>query len=147
MLVQPQEQSLEEIVEGFKKGVAENLSAEDYATHYNLGIAYREMGLVDEAIGEFQLASKDPGHLADCCAMLGLCFVEKGLPELAIKWYRRALETPNLSEESSLGLLYDMGDVYMIMGDWDAARKTFVELYGINSNYRDVVAKLAELEN
>jgi tetratricopeptide (TPR) repeat protein len=125
--------------------VAENLSAEDYDTHYNLGIAYREMGLLDEAIGEFQLAAKDPVHLVDCCSMLGVSFLEKGLPELAVKWYQRGLQAPDLKEEVTLSLLYDMGEVYLTMGDIEAARKTFVELYGINSNYRDVVAKLEEL--
>ncbi len=142
----PQEQSLEEIVEGFKRGVSESLSAEDYDTHYNLGIAYREMGLLDEAIGEFQLASKEPRYLVDCASLLGGCFLDKGLPELAIKWYQRGLEIPNLPEEAFQGMLYDLGNVYMFQGDLDKARKTFVEIYGVNSNYRDVVAKLAELE-
>jgi hypothetical protein len=141
----PQEQSLEEIVEGFKKGVAENLSPEDYDTHFNLGIAYREMGLLDEAIGEFQLASKDVEHLVECCSMLGICFLDKGLPELAVKWYKRGLEVPNLIEDRQLGLLYDMGNALALAGDRDAAYKTFVEIYGINSNYRDIVAILQEL--
>ncbi|MEM7051825.1 MAG: tetratricopeptide repeat protein [Acidobacteriota bacterium] len=144
-LEQPSEPSLEEIVEGFKQGVAENLSAEDYDTHFNLGIAYREMGLLDEAIGEFQLASKDPGHLVECCSMLGLSFLEKGLPELAVKWYRRGLEAPDLTEEDSHGLLYDLGNVYLSTGDLASAHQTYVEIYGTNSNYRDVVAKLEEI--
>ncbi|HMA28552.1 MAG TPA: tetratricopeptide repeat protein, partial [Thermoanaerobaculia bacterium] len=66
---------LEEIFREFKKGVEQQLSPEDYETHYNLGIAYKEMGLTDEAIGEFQLASKDPLHAVECCSMLGLCFL------------------------------------------------------------------------
>jgi tetratricopeptide (TPR) repeat protein len=139
------EQSLEEIVEGFKKGVAEHLSPTDYDTHFNLGIAYREMGLLDEAIGEFQLAAKDPRYLVTSSSMLGLCFLDKGLPELAVKWYRRGMETPNLAEDDLLGLMYDLGNAYMIMGDMSSAFATFVELYGINTNYRDVVAKIEEL--
>lgn len=139
------EQSLEDIVEGFKKGVAEHLSPTDYDTHFNLGIAYREMGLLDEAIGEFQLAAKDPGHLVLCCSMLGLCFLDKGLPDLAVKWYRRALESPSIHEEDQLGMLYDLGNVYMQLGDNVTAYNTFAELYGINAHYRDVVAKLEEL--
>jgi hypothetical protein len=103
------------------------------------------MGLLDEAIGEFQLASKDPSHLVVCCSMLGLCFLDKGLPELSIKWYRRGLEAPGLSEEDQLGLMYDLGNAYMAMGDVISAYGTFVEIYGINTNYRDVVAKLEEL--
>jgi tetratricopeptide (TPR) repeat protein len=144
MLVQS-EQTLEEIVEGFKKGVAEHLSPTDYDTHFNLGIAYKEMGLLDEAIGEFQLASKDPRYLVHCCSMLGLCFLDKGLPDLAIKWYHRALELPGISEEDSMGMLYDLGNVYMAMSDWENAYKTFGDLYGIDANYRDVVAKIEEL--
>lgn len=144
-LVPAQEQSLEEIVEGFKKGVAESLSPEDFDTHFNLGIAYREMGLLDEAIGEFQLAAKDAKYLLDCCSLLGACFLEKGLPELAVKWYQKGLETPDLSEEATLGLLYDLGNLYASVGETDRARKTFVEIYGVNSNYRDVVARLEEL--
>jgi len=140
-----EEPSLEEIVEGFKKGVAESLAPEDYDTHFNLGIAYREMGLLDEAIGEFQLAAKHPNYLLDCCSLLGGCFLEKGLPELAIKWYQKGLSTPDLSEEGRLGLLYDLGNLFVTSGDTDNARRTFVEIYGINSNYRDTVAILEEL--
>ncbi len=140
------EQSLEEIVQGFKRGVEEQLSEEDFDTHFDLGIAYREMGLLDEAIGEFQVASKSPDHVASGCSMLGICFLEKGLPELAIKWYTRGLSAPGVSEDDSLALLYDLGSVYLSIGDRKNARKTLVEVYGINSHYRDIAAQLAELE-
>ncbi len=140
-----QDQSLQDIIEGFKQGVAENLSPEDYDTHFNLGIAYREMGLLDEAIGEFQLASKDDRYIVDCSSLLGLCFLEKGLPELAVRWYRKGLESPSIEEEATLGLLYDMGNAYLTLGDSAAAHKTFIEIYGLNSNYRDVSTKLESL--
>jgi len=87
----------------------------------------------------------DARHLVISCSMLGLCFLDKGLPELAIKWYQRGLAAPSVSEEDSLGLLYDLGNVYLSVGDNSTAYHTYVELYGINSNYRDVVAKLEEL--
>jgi tetratricopeptide (TPR) repeat protein len=145
LLVQQAEQSLEEIVEGFKKGVAEHLSPTDYDTHFNLGIAYREMGLLDEAIGEFQIAAKDSSHLVLCCSMLGLCFLDKGLPELAVRWYRRGLDVPGVNEEDTLGLLYDLGCAYLAVDDRESAYKTFVDLYGMDTNYRDVVARIEEL--
>ena len=144
MLVQS-EQTLEEIVEGFKKGVSEHLSPTDYDTHFNLGIAYREMGLLDEGIGEFELAAKDPRYLVLCCSMLGLCFLDKGMPELAVKWYQRALEFPGIGEEDSLGMRYDLGNTYMLLGDWETAYQTFIDVYGMNAEYRDVQAKLEEL--
>jgi tetratricopeptide (TPR) repeat protein len=139
------EQSLEDIVATFKKGVSEVLSAEDYDTHFNLGIAYREMGLTDEAIGEFQLAARAPQHLLDCCSLLGMCFLEKGIPELAVKWYRRGLDTLGLTEEQGLALRYELGNALATAGERAEAYKAFVEIYGNNSNYRDVVARVAEL--
>ncbi|MCP4202890.1 MAG: tetratricopeptide repeat protein [bacterium] len=145
LMPQLEEQSIEEIVEGFKQGVAETLSTEDFDTHYNLGIAYREMGLVDEAIGEFQLAAKSEQYLVDCCSLLGASFLEKGFQDLAVKWYERGLKAPNVSDEEKLGLLYELGNLYLSTGDRATAKDTFAEIYGANSNYRDVVAKLEEL--
>jgi tetratricopeptide (TPR) repeat protein len=140
------EVSLEEIFREFKKGVEQQLSSEDYETHYNLGIAYKEMGLVDEAIGEFQLASKDPGRALECCSMLGHCFLEKGMPQLAVKWFRKGLETPAIQEAQTAGMLYDLALVYQGTGETDLAYRTFQEVYGLNANYRDVVQRVRELE-
>ena len=142
-----EEQSLEEIFKEFKKGVEQQLDSEDYDTHYNLGIAYKEMGLIDEAIGEFQLASKDPKRAVECASMLGLCFLEKGMPQLAIKWYRKGLEMAEITEDEHIGLLYDLASAYVEVGDTDNAQKSFMEVYGINSNYRDVVSRIKQLED
>ncbi|HEX8171641.1 MAG TPA: tetratricopeptide repeat protein [Thermoanaerobaculia bacterium] len=142
-----EEQSLEEIFKEFKKGVEQQLDSEDYDTHYNLGIAYKEMGLIDEAIGEFQLASKDPKRAVECASMLGLCFLEKGMPQLAIKWYRKGLEMPEITEEEHVGLLYDLGAAYQEVGDTDNAQRSFMEVYGMNSNYRDIVTRIKALED
>ena len=142
-----EEQSLEEIFKEFKKGVEQQLDSEDYDTHYNLGIAYKEMGLIDEAIGEFQLASKDPKRAVECASMLGLCFLEKGMPQLAIKWYRKGLEIPEITEEEHLGLLYDLGSASMEVGDVDNAQKAFMEVYAMNTSYRDIASRIKQLED
>jgi tetratricopeptide (TPR) repeat protein len=142
-----EEQSLEEIFREFKKGVEQQLDSEDYDTHYNLGIAYKEMGLIDEAIGEFQLASKDPKRAVECASMLGLCFLEKGMPQLAIKWYRKGIEMPEVTEDEHVGLLYDLASAYQEVGDTENAQKAFMEVYGMNSNYRDTVGRIKQLED
>lgn len=139
------EVSLEEIFRDFKKGVEQQLSPEDYETHYNLGIAYKEMGLTDEAIGEFQLAAKDPLHAVECCAMLGLCFLEKGLPQLAVKWYRKGLDTVGIKDDDRLGLQYALAGVLEQIGDADGAYRTYLEIYSSNAAYRDVPARIKEL--
>ncbi|HVO51096.1 MAG TPA: tetratricopeptide repeat protein [Thermoanaerobaculia bacterium] len=136
---------LEEIFREFKKGVEQQLSPEDYETHYNLGIAYKEMSLTDEAISEFQRASKSPQYAVECCSMLGLCFLEKGMPQLAIKWYKKGLEAPNIRDDDRLGLQYDLASVYAGLGDRDNAYKTFLEIYGANASFRDVGERLREL--
>ena len=104
------------------------------------------MGLVDEAIGEFQLASKDPGRAVECCSMLGHCFLEKGMPQLAIQWFRKGLETPSIGDSATAGMLYDLARVYQDTGDMDSAYKTYREVFGLNANYRDVVQRVQELD-
>lgn len=140
------ETNLQEIFREFRKGVEQQLSAEDYETHYNLGIAYKEMGLLDEAIGEFQLASKAPALAVECCSLLGLCFLEKGMPQLAIKWYGKGLAAPGIREPETTGLLYDLARVYQDTGDTNLAYTTFLEVYGMNTNYRDVAERVRDLE-
>lgn len=137
---------LADIFKEFKKGVDKQLGKEDYDTRYNLGIAYKEMGLVDEAIAEFQLAAKDDGRLLECSSMLGICFLEKGMPKLAIKWFEKGLKAPGRSDEEYQGLRYDLAIAYEADGDADRALVLFSELYGQNANFRDVAAKVRELK-
>jgi tetratricopeptide (TPR) repeat protein len=137
--------SLEEIFRAFKKGVEQQVDSEDYDTHYNLGIAYKEMGLVDEAIGEFQFAAKDPNRTVECCGILGLCFREKGMPDLALKWYKRGLDAPDLEEQEAVGLRYDIAEVHREQGNHGKALQLYTEVFGMDSTYRDVAAKVKEM--
>ena len=141
-----QNYSIEQILIDFKKGVEKQLGAEDYDTRYNLGIAYKEMGLIDEAIAEFQIAAKDPNRLLECCSMLGLCFVEKGMPKLAVKWYQRGLEKEGYSEDEYEGLRFDMAQAHESAGDLAEALEAYQEVYGVNANYRNVAKKVKELQ-
>jgi tetratricopeptide (TPR) repeat protein len=136
---------LAEIFKEFKAGVDRQLGKEDYDTRYNLGIAYKEMGLVDEAIAEFQLAAKDETRQLECSSMLGLCFMEKGMPKLAIKWFERGLKTRGRMEEEYLGLRYDLAAAYEAAGDTDTALGMYTDLWGQNAGFRDVAEKVREL--
>ena len=124
---------------------------EDLETHYNLGIAYREMGLLEEAISEFQKVAKANNtgrafrYAMQCCTLLGLAFMERGQPSIAAMWYERALETPGLDQETILALRYDLGVAQELAGDTSAARKSFSQVYGVNIDYRDVGERLAAL--
>jgi tetratricopeptide (TPR) repeat protein len=136
---------LADIFKEFKKGVDKQLGKEDYDTRYNLGIAYKEMGLIDEAIAEFQLAAKDENRVLECASMLGICFMEKGMPKLAVKWYEKGLAAPGRGEEEYQGLRYDLAAALKASGDTDRALSIFEELYGQDANFRDVANEVREL--
>jgi len=123
----------------------------DYDTHYHLAIAYKEMGLMEESIREFQdavnMVRADDGtrRFFQCCNLLGHCFIEQGMPNLALMWYRRALETPNLSDEERQALLYETANAYEMGGETPKALECFEQIYAVNVDYRDVSARLEQL--
>ena len=130
---------------GIRQAIDQQVGAEDHQTHYQLGIAFKEMGLLDEAIGEFQQAANDPNTFMTCCSMLGLCFRDKGMPQIAEKWYRKGLDKGSSGvgdNEQTLGLLYDLGSLHQDQGRQEEARNCFVEVYASNASYRDVSARL-----
>jgi tetratricopeptide (TPR) repeat protein len=137
---------LADIFKEFKKGVDKQLGKEDYDTRYNLGIAYKEMGLIDEAIAEFQLAAKDDNRLLECSSMLGICFMDKGMPKLAVKWFEKGLRAPGRSDEEYLGLRYDLAVAHEAAGETEKALSMFTDLYGQDANFRDVANKVRELK-
>lgn len=137
---------LEEIFREFKKGVEKQLGSEDYDTRYNLGIAYKEMGLLDEAIAEFQLASKDETRLLECCSMLGLCFLEKGMPEIAIKWFEKGQGAPGRSDEEYNGLRYDLAQAHEAAGNTERALELYMDIYRVNARFRDVRERVRGLQ-
>jgi pilus assembly protein FimV len=139
------DQALTDLFKEFQKGVDKQLGKEDYETRYNLGIAYKEMGLVDEAVAEFQLAAKDEGRLLECASMLGICFLEKGMPKLAVKWFEKGLQARGRTEEEYQGLRYDLASALEMAGESDRALETFTELYGQNASFRDVAEKVRQL--
>ena len=144
---------LKEVFDEFRAELGEmGAEDEDLETHYNLGIAFREMGLLEEAIGEFQKVAKanDRGkafrYAMQCSTLLGLAFMEKGQPEIAAIWYERALTTPGLDSESKLALRYDLGVAQESAGDLEAALKSFSQVYAVNIDYRDVAERIASLQ-
>ena len=144
---------LKEVFDDFRAELGEMGSDdEDLETHYNLGTAFREMGLLEEAISEFQKVAKAnqngrPFRYAmQCCTLLGLAFMEKGQPAIAAIWYERALETPGVEPESILALRYDLGIAQDAAGEPDAALKSFSKVYAMNIDYRDVAERIAALQ-
>lgn len=126
---------------------------EDPETHYSLGVAFREMGLLDEAIGELQKVCQavDRGHkfgsLMQTYTWLAQCFLDKGVPEAAIGWYERALKLPNLDSETVMALNYELASACEGAGDKRSALANFMKVYGANIDYRDVSERIKALKS
>jgi tetratricopeptide (TPR) repeat protein len=127
-------------------------SEDDAEAHFSLGMAFWEMKLLDQAIGEFQKAVNASGktlQAADylqACSSLAACFLEKGMAPIAVKWYCRALEAPRLDEQTRLALQYDLGVAYERAGDVPRALELFSEVYSRRIDFRDVAERIRTLQ-
>ena len=126
---------------------------EDPETHYNLGIAFKEMGLLDEAIGELQKVchAVDRGapfsQPIQALTWLAQCLVDKGAPEAAVRWYQKALQLPGLDDGSRCAIYYDLAMAYQSSGDNKSALANFMEVYGSNIDFRDVASRIKALKS
>lgn len=124
---------------------------DDYETLYQMAVAYQEMGLMEQAIKGFQdaisLVSPKDGtrRFFYCANLLGYCFLNSGMAHLAVTWYKRALETANLSDDEALGLRYELGIAFEADGDSENASKYFEQVYAENVDFRDVGERVKHL--
>lgn len=124
---------------------------DDYETHYHTAVAYQEMGLLEQAIAEFQdavnLTRPNDGtrRSFQCSNLLGHCFLQNGMANHAITWFIRALETPDISDEEHHGLWYELALAYQANGDEETATKYFEQIYAENVDFRDVGERVKNL--
>ncbi len=137
---------LEEIIDEFKAGVSSSISGDDHESHYDLGMAYMEMGLYDEAIGEFQVASKGNPMELKCLEMIALCYLEKNEPAAAARELNRALELPGHGPEETISIRYNLGTAFERLGSLDRALQHFEEVYLLNVDFLKVATKVRELK-
>jgi tetratricopeptide (TPR) repeat protein len=146
---------LAEIFEEFRaeaegEGASTN---EDYETHFNMATAYKEMDLLDEAIREFQTAASltlpadGTSRYFHCCNLLGHCFMQKGMPQAAVLWFKKGLHVPGRNAEELKALQYELGSAYEQMGDVTGAVAAFTEVYGVDVGYRDIGERLTSLQS
>ena len=126
---------------------------DDPETHYNLGVAFREMGLLDEAIAELQKVCTAIDHgkafsqPVQTYTWLAQCFLDKGVPEAAIRWYEKALNIPGLDDEARVAINYELGSACETALDKPAALRHFTSVYGSNIDYRDVAERIQALKS
>ena len=137
----------DELLRRFKRGVAENVEAEDYEAHYDLGVAYKEMGLVDEAIAQFQKALRGPTNRVRSYEALGQCFVEQKQYPIAVALLQRATEVPGCDDQLLVGVLYLLGFATEHLGRPADALPYYLRVFAVDIEFRDVAARVAALGN
>jgi tetratricopeptide (TPR) repeat protein len=144
-----EEQSLDDIFQEFKRGIEQQSAKEEVDTHYNLGVAYKEMGLLDDAIGEFMMTTDNEPKFVQSRYMLGLCYMQKGEYLNAIVEIRNALdyaESSGFHNENRIEMHYDLGLACQCAGDTSSAADEFQLVFDEDPGFRDTAAKLKELQ-
>ena len=131
-----------DMLKKFKQGVAENVDSEDHESHYDLGVAYKEMGLLDEAISEFQKALRGQSNRVRTYEALGQCFLEKKQLPVAATILQRALSEPGARDEQLVGVLYLLGYVNEALGKPAEAKGFYERVFGVDIQFRDVGDRL-----
>ncbi len=138
---------LNELLDEFKEGVFQNISKEDFTSHYDLGITYKEMGLIDEAIHEFEIASAGKREKLKSLEMLAVCFEEKGNIDKAEKLYLKGLATEGYKPEEYLGFHYRLGVLYQNQKRFEEALKEFGKVIEIEPTFRDIKKRLQNIRS
>lgn len=141
-----EEADFADMLRKFKQGIAENVGDEDHQSHYDLGIAFKEMGLVDEAIAEFQKALRSPTNRVPTYEALGQCFVEKEQYQLASTVLGRALNEPGATDDALIGVLYLLGRASEALGRTADALTYYQRVFVLDIQFRDVARRIADVE-
>jgi tetratricopeptide (TPR) repeat protein len=151
MKVESEEQSgdeqrdFQEMLQQFKRGIDANIDAEDFQSHYDLGVAFKEMGLLDEAIAEFQKALRAPEGRLRTSEALGVAFYEKGQFAISEAILRRAVESLGASDDEQIGLIYWMGRAAEAQEKTGAAVSSYERVMAVDIGFQDTRSRMKKL--
>lgn len=134
-----------ELLAQFKEKLKESLSHDDIGSHYDLGLAFKEMGLLDEAISEFQIALRAGDDRLKIFEELGQCFLLKRQYNIAVKVLSRALQFEPDDEIELIGVYYHLGRAYEELGHRERAMDAYERVVGLDINFQDVSDRMARL--
>ncbi len=140
-----EQRNFEETLAAFKRGIEENVELEDYHTHYDLGVAFKEMGLLDEAIAEFQKALRAPEGRLRTAEALGTAFFDKGQFAVAENLLRRAVETLAGADDEKIGLLYWLGRAREAQGKSPDALVAYERALAVDIRFMDIGERVQRL--
>jgi tetratricopeptide (TPR) repeat protein len=136
----------QEMLKRFKQGVAENVDDEDFESHYDLGVAYKEMGLMDEAVAEFQKALRGSTKRVRAYEALGQCFVEKNQYHVAASVLGRAIALGEGDDHHLVGVLYLLGRATEALSRHREALDYYQRVFAVDIEFRDVAERIHAIE-
>ncbi|KPJ74104.1 hypothetical protein AMJ52_01920 [candidate division TA06 bacterium DG_78] len=140
-------QSIDELISEFRREVFESIGEGDYRSHYDLGVAYKGMGLFQEAIEEFEIASKDENLKLKAIEMIGSCFFERDKIEDALRVLNEGLKVSNRPAQEYFGIHFHIGRCYEKEGNLTKALKAYIQAYNIDKKVPDLIKKINKLKN
>ncbi len=128
----------------FAREITSDVEEDDYRSHYDLGMAYIEMALFDDAVKELQIASRSEQLHLRSIEMIGHCFLMQNNPRLAVKQLQRGLVKAKEAGVENLGIHYNLGLAYEMLDETDKAREYFEEVYIVDVTFRDIAEKMKQ---
>ncbi|MCG8422654.1 MAG: tetratricopeptide repeat protein, partial [Proteobacteria bacterium] len=120
---------------------------EDADTHYDLGLAYKEMGLYEDAVKAFKKVLPIPGREVQCRLMIGLCLREQSKLSEAIHQFKAGLHAPEIAEEEQLSLYYEIAVSYERIEDPKEALYFYELIQKRKHEYRDIPTRIAAIRH
>ena len=143
---QSTEESLEDIFATFQQHVQQEVGSDDFRTHYDLGIAYKGMGLLEEAVAEFETAARSDEVRWEALSMAALCHRERNEVAESVRCYRKAIAAAAHDPRALASLQYDLGEALLQIGNASEALDVFRSVLDEDPTYRDVKGRVSELE-
>jgi tetratricopeptide (TPR) repeat protein len=128
----------------FQRGIEAQLSG-DAQSHYDLGMTYREMGLLEQAVESFRLAAKDAAFQHRCAEMVGRCLLDQGRFDEAANEFGAALQAGDLDPQLAINMRYQLGLALEAAGQTREALAEFERVFAAQANYSDVALKIRVL--
>ncbi|MFW6192700.1 MAG: tetratricopeptide repeat protein, partial [Gemmatimonadota bacterium] len=133
---------LDELLVDFRARVEETVGQADPEEHLEMGQALHDMGRLDDAIREFQVAARAPEPPIRAFELLGAAFLEKGLVSVAVRVLTRALRTPGHKDHDLLQVLYLLGLAREELGETESALDCYERVYSVDIDFRDVADRM-----
>jgi len=140
-------QNIDELISRFRKEVFESIGEGDYHSHYDLGVAYKGMGLHQEAIEEFEIAAKDINLKLKAYEMIASSLLEREKVDEAIRVLNEALRLANRPTTEYFGIHFLLGNCFEIQNNWTQALRSYVNAYNIDKTVPDLAKKITALKN